>query len=265
MTTLVAPTMGRQLGIMGDPPGGIGWETYNNHRGQDYFWLSRDPAGSQQIYAANEGRVEIVSADGSYNGGWGNLLRVHHPSGRFYTAYAHIRNGGFAVNNGDYVHPGQLIAHMGDTGEAQGQHLHFELWIDGARVLDPFGVEYYFSHDLPGTNAPQPAKDLDTVAREVIAGDWGNGDDRVARLTAAGYDASAVQDRVNAILYGDTPAPAPTPTELYTSPEPWGEGLIALAERVGVPYSRIQELNPWVGTRPGGWDVVYPSDQIRYQ
>ena len=43
-------------------------------------------------------------------------------------------------------------------------------------------------------------KTIDTVAREVIAGKWGNGEDRKARLTAAGYDYGAVQARVNQLM-----------------------------------------------------------------
>ena len=57
-----------------------------------------------------------------------------------------------------------------------------------------------------GAAAPAPApakpalKPLDDIAREVIRGDWGNGADRVNRLTAAGYDAKAVQARVNQLV-----------------------------------------------------------------
>lgn len=43
-------------------------------------------------------------------------------------------------------------------------------------------------------------KSVDEIAREVIAGKWGNGDERKQRLTAAGYDYAAVQKRVNALL-----------------------------------------------------------------
>ena len=51
------------------------------------------------------------------------------------------------------------------------------------------------------TSKPQPVlKSVDEVAREVIAGKWGNGADRKARLTQAGYDYSAVQARVNQLL-----------------------------------------------------------------
>lgn len=47
--------------------------------------------------------------------------------------------------------------------------------------------------------------DLNTVANEVIQGLWGNGQDRYDSLTRAGYNAQAVQDRVNAILNDETP------------------------------------------------------------
>ena len=45
-------------------------------------------------------------------------------------------------------------------------------------------------------------KSVSEIAREVIAGKWGNGTDRKNRLTAAGYDYAAVQAEVNRILLG---------------------------------------------------------------
>ncbi len=57
---------------------------------------------------------------------------------------------------------------------------------------------------------------MDELAREVIAGAWGNGADRTKRLTDAGYDAAAVQKRVNEILSGAPAQEQPaqeTPTQ----------------------------------------------------
>lgn len=52
-----------------------------------------------------------------------------------------------------------------------------------------------------GANRPNgcvdAASDLDKVAWSVIQGDWGNGEERVDRLTDAGYDAQVVQELVN--------------------------------------------------------------------
>ena len=44
------------------------------------------------------------------------------------------------------------------------------------------------------------SKSVDELANEVIKGLWGNGADRKNRLTEAGYDYSAVQNKVNELL-----------------------------------------------------------------
>ena len=64
----------------------------------------------------------------------------------------------------------------------------------GYFVFDGNGKRVYPA-DAPGTK-----KSVDAIAREVIRGDWGNGDERKQKLTAAGYDYSAVQKKVNELL-----------------------------------------------------------------
>ena len=50
-------------------------------------------------------------------------------------------------------------------------------------------------------NSKKPSKKtVDEIAKEVILGKWGNGEDRKKALTEAGYDYNAVQKRVNEIL-----------------------------------------------------------------
>ena len=54
-----------------------------------------------------------------------------------------------------------------------------------------------------GEDAPTPEpekKSNEEIAKEVLAGKWGNGDERKRRLTEAGYDYAAVQKAVNALL-----------------------------------------------------------------
>lgn len=43
-------------------------------------------------------------------------------------------------------------------------------------------------------------KSIDEIAKEVILGKWGNGEERKERLIKAGYDYSAIQKRVNELL-----------------------------------------------------------------
>ncbi len=65
-------------------------------------------------------------------------------------------------------------------------------------------VQYKVNSILNG-EAPSnsTSTDLDSVAQEVLQGIWGNGQERYDRLANAGYDAQAVQDRVNSILNGE--------------------------------------------------------------
>ena len=52
-----------------------------------------------------------------------------------------------------------------------------------------------------GESITTPAKKtVDEIAKEVIAGAWGNGQERKNKLVAAGYDYSAIQKRVNMLL-----------------------------------------------------------------
>lgn len=53
---------------------------------------------------------------------------------------------------------------------------------------------------LLGASSKPARKSIDAVAREVIAGKWGTDPARRQKLTAAGYDAAAVQKRVNELM-----------------------------------------------------------------
>ena len=54
------------------------------------------------------------------------------------------------------------------------------------------------------------------IAQEVIAGLWGNGEERKQRLEAAGYDYAEVQEMVNAILRGEIPQEDPVEADPMT-------------------------------------------------
>lgn len=53
---------------------------------------------------------------------------------------------------------------------------------------------------LAGQSSAPKLKDLDTVAKEVIAGKWGNGAERKKALEKAGYEFNRIQKRVNEFL-----------------------------------------------------------------
>ncbi len=83
------------------------------------------------IYAAAAGTVIESFDTGAWNGGYGNYLLIEHTNGAR-TRYAHNERN--AIRTGAYVLQGDLIAYIGNTGNAHGPtgcHLHFE--IIGAR------------------------------------------------------------------------------------------------------------------------------------
>lgn len=88
--------------------------------------------------------------------------------------------------------------------------------------------------------APQPApsrKSNEELANEVIAGQWGNGDDRRNRLTQAGYNYDAVQSIVNQKLSGNRPSSQ----TVYTVRA--GDTLSGIAKRYGTTYQRLAQVN----------------------
>lgn len=66
----------------------------------------------------------------------------------------------------------------------------------GLNVYDGVGKLVYSSKSKTTTTK----KSNTEIAREVIAGKWGNGSDRKKRLEAAGYDYSVIQNEVNKIM-----------------------------------------------------------------
>ena len=81
------------------------------------------------------------------------------------------------------------------------------------------------------------------VAKEVIAGKWGNGEDRKNRLTAAGYNYKDVQDQVNALLKGTaaaTKSVAAVAKEVIAGK--WGNGKERKnrLEAAGYNYNEVQ-------------------------
>ncbi len=62
--------------------------------------------------------------------GAGHYLVIRDARGADYV-FMHLVAGSELVAKGDAVAAGQALGQVGDTGDAQGAHLHFELWPDG--------------------------------------------------------------------------------------------------------------------------------------
>src|SRR3954451_25236343 len=91
------------------------------------------PAGTP-IRAAASGTVVLQQSEAE-SGGYGNFTCLDHGGG-LQTCYAH--QSSFAVSSGQSVSQGDVIGYVGCTGHCFGDHLHFEVRVNGAPT-DPLG------------------------------------------------------------------------------------------------------------------------------
>lgn len=96
----------------------------------------RDHAHSGLDIAAPNGTEIKVAADGKVThsgvmGGYGNLIIITHDNG-VQTYYAHCSK--LYAKVGDEVQAGDVIAAVGSTGESTGNHLHFEIRLNGSTI-----------------------------------------------------------------------------------------------------------------------------------
>ena len=86
---------------------------------------------------------------------------------------------------------------------------------------------------------PTPSKKSnEEIANEVLAGQWGNGEDRKNKLTAAGYDYNAIQAIVNQKIGASPIQPA---TQTYTIKS--GDTLSSIASKYGTTYQELARIN----------------------
>lgn len=86
------------------------------------------PAGTP-VRAMKDGRVRFAGE----RGGWGKVVIVDH-AGKVTSVYGHLSR--VDVRAGERVRGRQVVGLSGASGNAEGPHLHFEVWLDG-RPADP--------------------------------------------------------------------------------------------------------------------------------
>jgi murein DD-endopeptidase MepM/ murein hydrolase activator NlpD len=102
-----------------------------SHQGQDIFASCGTP-----LVAISRARVKMVK----YQGAAGHYVVIRNKKLKQDYMYAHLATRA-PVRKRQLVQPGQQIGTVGQTGNARGCHLHFELWLGkyyrGGRPIDP--------------------------------------------------------------------------------------------------------------------------------
>lgn len=101
---------------------------YGPRWGRMHTGIDIDGTTGQPVVSSNSGTV-ILAAPYS---GYGNAVIIDH--GGVQTLYAHL--SAFNVSEGQQVSQGEIIANVGCTGSCTGDHVHFEVRVNGSPV-DP--------------------------------------------------------------------------------------------------------------------------------
>ncbi len=101
-----------------------GYRSSGMHSGID---ITGSGATGHRIRAAESGRVTYAGYDSDY----GYNVIIDHGGG-LETRYAHCSS--LSVTAGQYVEMGEEIGRVGNTGDSEGPHLHFEVYKYGTRV-----------------------------------------------------------------------------------------------------------------------------------
>lgn len=106
----------------------FGWR--NIGRGDEFHaGVDIAAAAGTDVKSMDGGKVTYAG----WNNARGYYIRVSHGNNRT-TLYQHLND--YTVLKGDVVKPGQIIGHVGSTGDSTGPHLHLEMKVDGEYV-DP--------------------------------------------------------------------------------------------------------------------------------
>jgi murein DD-endopeptidase MepM/ murein hydrolase activator NlpD len=92
------------------------------HQGQDVLTAEGTP-----VLAPLPGTISSTS----YQAGGAGYYLVEHTQIGFDLMFAHCQVGSFAVAEGQAVAAGAGLCGAGQTGDATGPHLHFEMWVGG--------------------------------------------------------------------------------------------------------------------------------------
>jgi murein DD-endopeptidase MepM/ murein hydrolase activator NlpD len=120
--------------------GNFCWPSASSTRISSPFGYRTHPiSGTRKLHSgidisAPYGTNVLAAADGTvvtakWNNGYGNYITINHGGG-VVTLYGH--NSKLLVSPGQHVTKGQVIAKVGSTGNSTGNHVHFEVIVNGS-------------------------------------------------------------------------------------------------------------------------------------
>ncbi len=157
---------------------------------------------SKEVLSTVNGVVEKAGWENPSNKkqGFGLYVRIKQENSVDKYYYGHLSE--VKVTAGQTVKVGDVIGIEGSTGNSTGSHCHYCIRGNGlkSQIKDVSAISGIPNKLGVYESSKSVKKTIEQIAKEVIAGKWGNGDERKQRLSAAGYNYSEVQKEVNRLL-----------------------------------------------------------------
>ncbi len=124
-------------------------------------------------YAAPTGTPIVAAGDGYivFRGpkeGFGRCIIIRHGGG-YSTLYAHMSHFRSGLHTGSHVKQDQVIGYVGESGEATGPHLHYQIMVDGV-PRNPRTVSLPSAEPLLAQYRPDFTRELTTLLAEMSNG-----------------------------------------------------------------------------------------------
>lgn len=224
---------------------------------QTYRWGQRGDfdCSAAVIQACENAGIPVKSKGATYTG---NMLAAFKKCGFVDVTSKVNRSTGAGLLRGDVLlntsHHTAMYCGNGKEVEAS---INEKGTATGGKPGDQTGKEFLIRsyRNYPWTNVLRYAaesqasgsgkKDVTTVAKEVLAGKWGNGNDRKEKLQAAGYNYAEVQAEVNRLSKGGSSSNKKSVTEVAKEVlnGKWGNGDARKKklQAAGYDYNAVQK------------------------
>lgn len=236
-----------------------------SHRGIDLGWNSKY-GKNEPIFAIEDG--EVIYKKIQKTGGL--VIHIKHKNG-YVSEYAHLQD--WFVNLGDFVKEGQEIGKMGDSGMANGTHLHLGLYkgnyIDYAidKFVNP--IEYIYAEDnnIVGKTTQKDYKIMynepEEVEEEYYIVKKGDSLSSIAKKYDMEWEElyelnkEVIGDNPN-LIYEGQKLIVKSVEEYYTVES--GDSLSRIAEKYDTTWQELYEINKDIIDNP---NLIYKGQKIR--
>lgn len=229
-------------------------EYSDNHLAIDLGW--KDNA-NEPIYSCGDGYVEKIY----YINDGGNVLKIKYDDDTS-SEFMHLKDDSIVVKEKDQVKMGQMVAIMGDTGNAMGNHLHLIMRDKNGNRQNPINVLYAY----PNQEVSNGDKDkimLYLPEKTIYVVKKGDTLSSIANRYNKTYQELANYNNIENpnLIYINQEIKIPTTESQITYVVKKGDNLSDIAKKYNIKWNELYDKNRAViGSNP---NIIRPGQKLK--